>query len=92
MSNELREKAFLMLYKQLAHHDYIEQIQNIQESIENAILEFAREMCELQKQVCAENAKTITSYYETRGRDSYIREDTEIDRDSIINTKNVCEL
>ncbi len=48
MSNEqLREKALEVLYKQLAHPDYIEQIENIQENIETAMLLFAYEMCEL---------------------------------------------
>lgn len=56
--------------------------------VRQAMIDFAFQMCEIQKQLCAENAKITTTYYQAIGRDSENRKDCEVDLQSILNSKN----
>lgn len=82
----IKEKAEEFLYK------YCEE-RTVDNVIEVIIL-FAKEMCELQKIKCADNATSDWNYknviddgYET----SYTDICSYVEKDSILNTKNVCD-
>lgn len=60
----------------------------------NIVVKISYQMCELQKQECAYNAKLNIEYSdETEVCDDYQDLDTTItiNKESILNTKNICE-
>lgn len=58
-------------------------------AVRTAMLNFAFEMCELQKQICAENATLTTKYTMSRGRDSEMQKHCEVNKNSILESPNV---
>ena len=94
MSN-IKDKAF-SYYKALVLDNCTYGTDDIStEDVINAFIEFGKQVCEEQKQECAESCKEDIGVLEYLSNIKYFDDensnDSLIDRDSILNCKNVCE-